>query len=153
MSVQKVYIDVGTGPTNPVTLSFVTSGSGFDRSWRVRIAQIPCSSIFRAEEGCMQYFTGVSGQIKSFNYDPNVGLQLSNQDYSICIRMERNFCGIQYMTCDDGGQFLLLNLNLTFIIIIIRWQHYLVNCFSHITNERSDEHRSAAAATAAIASW
>ncbi|XP_023314046.1 uncharacterized protein LOC106660253 [Trichogramma pretiosum] len=97
-----MYIDVGTGPTNPVTLSFVTSGNGFDRSWRVRIAQIPCSSIFRAEEGCMQYYTGVSGQIKSFNYDPNVGLQLSNQDYSICIRMERNFCGIQYMTCDDG---------------------------------------------------
>ncbi|XP_011501685.1 PREDICTED: uncharacterized protein LOC105365268 [Ceratosolen solmsi marchali] len=99
-----MYIDVGTGPTNPVTLSFVTSGSGFDRSWRVRIAQIPCSSIFRAEEGCMQYYTGVSGQIKSFNYDPNIGLQLSNQDYSICIRMERNFCGIQYMTCDDGSK-------------------------------------------------
>jgi hypothetical protein len=52
----------------------------------------------------MQYYTGVSGQIKSFNYDPNIGLQLSNQDYSICIRMERNFCGIQYMTCDDGGE-------------------------------------------------
>lgn len=105
---KKVYIDVGTGPTNPVTLSFVTSGTGFDRSWRVRIAQIPCSSIYRAEEGCMQYYTGVSGQIKSFNYDPNVGLQLSNQDYSICIRMERNFCGIQYMTCDDGGNILLI---------------------------------------------
>ncbi|CAK9796676.1 hypothetical protein ANTPLA_LOCUS925 [Anthophora plagiata] len=41
----------------------------------------------------------ISGQIKSFNYDSITGLQLSNQDYSICIRMERNFCGIQYMTC------------------------------------------------------
>ncbi|XP_014219686.1 uncharacterized protein LOC106647697 [Copidosoma floridanum] len=96
-----MYIDVGTGPTNPVILSFVTSGSGFERSWRVRVAQIPCSSIFRAEEGCLQYYTGVSGQVKSFNFDPIVGLQLSNQDYSICIRMERNFCGIQYMACED----------------------------------------------------
>lgn len=57
--------------------------------------------IFAAEEGCLQYFTGVSGQIQSYNYDPNTGLQLSNQDYSACIRMERNFCGIQYTVCED----------------------------------------------------
>lgn len=99
-----MYVDVGTGQTNPITLSFVTSGTGFDRSWKVRISQIPCSTIYRAEEGCLQYYTGVSGQIKSFNYDTVNGLQLSNQDYSICIRMERNFCGIQYMTCSDGLQ-------------------------------------------------
>ncbi|XP_033207964.1 uncharacterized protein LOC117167267 [Belonocnema kinseyi] len=97
-----MYIDVGNGQTNPVTISFVTSGTGFDRSWKVRISQIPCSSIYRSEEGCLQYFTGVSGQIKSFNYEPVTGLQLSNQDYSVCIRMERNFCGIQYMACPEG---------------------------------------------------
>ncbi|XP_011149936.2 uncharacterized protein LOC105189507 isoform X2 [Harpegnathos saltator] len=96
-----MYIDTGVGQTNPVTLTFVTSGSSFPRSWKVRISQIRCSTIYRAEEGCLQYFTGVSGQIKSFNYDPTSGLQLSNQDYSICIRMERNFCGIQYMACTD----------------------------------------------------
>lgn len=98
-----VYVDTGVGQTNPVTLTFVTSGGSFSRSWKVRISQIRCSTIYRAEEGCLQYFTGVSGQIKSFNYDPMTGLQLSNQDYSICIRMERNFCGIQYMACTDDG--------------------------------------------------
>lgn len=100
-----VYIDAGLGQTNPVTLTFVTSGNSFARSWKVRVSQIRCNTIYRAEEGCLQYFTGISGQIKSFNYDPVTGLQLSNQDYSICIRMERNFCGIQYMTCpiDDKG--------------------------------------------------
>ncbi|KAM0737107.1 hypothetical protein ACS0PU_000200 [Formica fusca] len=99
-----MYIDTGVGQTNPVTLTFVTSGSSFPRSWKVRISQIQCSTIYRAEEGCLQYFTGVSGQVKSFNYDPTTGLQLSNQDYSICIRMERNFCGIQYMACTDDAQ-------------------------------------------------
>jgi hypothetical protein len=59
--------------------------------------------VLAAEEGCLQYFTGVSGQIKSYNYDPGAGLQLSRQDYSICIRMERNFCGIQYTACPDSG--------------------------------------------------
>ncbi|XP_078034170.1 uncharacterized protein LOC144468505 [Augochlora pura] len=99
-----IYIDVGIGQTNPVTLTFVTNGSPFARSWKVRISQIRCDTIYRAEEGCLQYFTGISGQIKSFNYDPSTGLQLSNQDYSICIRMERNFCGIQYMACASDGQ-------------------------------------------------
>ncbi|KAL0103614.1 hypothetical protein PUN28_017709 [Cardiocondyla obscurior] len=99
-----MYIDTGVGQTNPVTLTFVTSGNSFSRSWKVRISQIRCSTIYRAEEGCLQYFTGVSGQLKSFNYDPTTGLQLSNQDYSICIRMERNFCGIQYMACSDDAQ-------------------------------------------------
>jgi hypothetical protein len=61
-------------------------------------------TVLPAEEGCLQYFTGVSGQIKSFNYDPGAGLQLSKQDYSICIRMERNFCGIQYTACPDTGR-------------------------------------------------
>ncbi|XP_025263871.1 uncharacterized protein LOC105249054 [Camponotus floridanus] len=99
-----MYVDTGVGQTNPVILTFVTSGGSFPRSWKVRISQIQCSTIYRAEEGCLQYFTGVSGQIKSFNYDPTTGLQLSNQDYSICIRMERNFCGIQYIACTDDTQ-------------------------------------------------
>nr|XP_046468147.1 uncharacterized protein LOC124212301 [Neodiprion pinetum] len=97
-----MYVDAGVGQVNPVMLTFVTSGGSFARSWKVRIIHVPCSSIYRAEEGCLQYFTGVSGKIKSFNYEPNTGLQLSNQDYSICIRMERNFCGVQYMPCSDA---------------------------------------------------
>jgi hypothetical protein len=51
----------------------------------------------------LQYFTGVSGQILSFNYNSGSGLQLSNTDYSVCVRMERNFCGIQYTACPDSG--------------------------------------------------
>ena len=27
---------------------------------------------------------------------------ISNHDYSLCVRMERNFCGIQYTTCPDS---------------------------------------------------
>lgn len=43
----------------------------------------------------------MNGRIRSFNYDSNTGRQLSNQDYSICVRMERNFCSIQYTVCPD----------------------------------------------------
>ncbi|XP_012279434.1 uncharacterized protein LOC105699195 [Orussus abietinus] len=99
-----MYVNAGTGQSNPVTLTFVTSGSNYSRFWKIRVSQIPCSTIYRAEEGCLQYYTGVSGEIKSFNYDDNNGLQLSNQDYSICIRTENNFCGIQYMACSRPMQ-------------------------------------------------
>ena len=60
---------------------------------------------FPASDGCLQYFTGVSGQMFSFNYNDASGLQLSNTDYSICVRMERNFCGIQYTACTDSGKY------------------------------------------------
>ncbi|KAK5642457.1 hypothetical protein RI129_008624 [Pyrocoelia pectoralis] len=96
-----MYIDSGEGHTAPIILSVVTSGPAFMRTWKIRISQIPCSSRNTGEEGCLQYYTGVSGQIKSFNYDLATGLQLSNQDYSICIRTERNFCAIQYTACAD----------------------------------------------------
>ncbi|ROT76560.1 hypothetical protein C7M84_004855 [Penaeus vannamei] len=39
----------------------------------------------------------------SYNYGLTDGLELANQDYTICIRTERNFCGIQYEACADTG--------------------------------------------------
>lgn len=47
------------------------------------------------------FHLGVNGRVKSFNYDASVGRQLSNQDYSICVRTERNFCSVQYTACPD----------------------------------------------------
>jgi len=55
-----------------------------------------------ADNGCLQYYTGVSGVIQSFNYDATNGRHISNQDYTICIRTESNFCGIAYSVCNGG---------------------------------------------------
>ena len=55
-----------------------------------------------APEGCLQYHQGVSGILRSYNFDFTGGQQLSNQDFSACIRMERNFCGIRYTACTDN---------------------------------------------------
>lgn len=89
------------GISNPVILTVITSGAAFNRLWRIRISQIECTSVSRADPGCLQYHSAVNGRIRSFNYDPSSGRQLSNQDYSICIRTERNFCSIQYSACLD----------------------------------------------------
>lgn len=103
-----MYIDTGIGDSNPIMLTLITSGAPFPRMWRIRISQIECSSISRADPGCLQYHVGVYGRIKSFNFDPAAGSQLSNQDYSICIRSERNFCSIQYSVCPDPSKYLFV---------------------------------------------
>ena len=72
----------------------------------VQLAPLTSTSMYTtaASTGCLQYFTGVSGKFFSFNYNDATGLQLSDTDYSVCIRMERNFCGIQYSACADTGR-------------------------------------------------
>ena len=63
------------------------------RSWRIKITQYSCSSPALAPEGCLQYFTGISGNVSSFNWklrENSVGAMLSNHianlDYSVCVR-------------------------------------------------------------------
>lgn len=98
-----VYVDMGLSTNNPITLTVVSSGASFSRSFSIKVTQIECNSLAKASDGCLQYFTGVSGQMFSFNYNDASGLMLSNTDYSICVRTERNFCGIQYTACTDSG--------------------------------------------------
>ena len=64
---------------------------------------MPTIQKISAPVGCLQYFAGVTGQFSSFNYNDAGGLMLSNTDYTICIRTERNFCGVQYSPCLDTG--------------------------------------------------
>ena len=96
---QHMYIDAGSG-NSPTSLTFITTGS-FERAFKMKISQIECGAVNRGMEGCLQYHTGVSGTISSFNYMSVEGLQLSNQEYSVCIRHERGFCGISYTACND----------------------------------------------------
>jgi len=93
---------MGLSSNNPVVLTVVTAGQSFSRTFSIKITQIECDSLAKAANGCLQYFTGVSGNLQSFNYNNAAGLQLSDTDYTICVRMERNFCGIQYNACADN---------------------------------------------------
>ena len=61
-----MYIDAGSG-NSPTSLTFITTGS-FERAFKMKITQIECGAVNRGVEGCLQYHTGVSGLISSFNY-------------------------------------------------------------------------------------
>jgi len=99
MNGQHIYVDYGSSDT--VTLNMLLSGTvQRERVWNIEILMIPCNSIVRAPSGCLQYFTQISGQVQSFNYQG--GIHLNNQDYSICIRPEDGMRFIDWTPCTPG---------------------------------------------------
>ena len=111
-----MYVDMGLSSNNPVVLTVVTAGSSFSRTFSVKITQIECDTLAKGDnryfkhikydyyhaagDGCLQHYTGVAGTIESFNYNNGAGLQLSDTDYTVCVRMERNFCGTMHCSLE-----------------------------------------------------
>ena len=74
-----------------------------EKSWQIRILQYECGSPMIAPDGCLQYHTGVSGEVSSFNWkledntnDQMFSNSLANLSYSVCIRRERGYCSIDW---------------------------------------------------------
>jgi len=111
---EHMYIDAGTA-TTAATLTFLTHTAGTG-TWRVKVSQIACHSAYKAPAGCLQYFTGVAGTIKSFNFGDgtgtcSAGCWTQSQDYYACVRKESGMCSIQYApsTVTTGDAFKLTN--------------------------------------------
>ena len=77
-----VYLETARS-TTASTLTFTIATGG---TWKIKVSQIECSSTSRGYPDCDQFFTGISGQVASFNW-PNV--QLQSKDYTYCIRREQ----------------------------------------------------------------
>jgi len=97
---EHMYIDAGTA-TTAATLTFLTHTAGTG-TWRVKVSQIACHSAYKAPAGCLQYFTGTAGTIKSFNWGDgtgtcSAGCLTQSQDYYACVRKESGMCSIQYV--------------------------------------------------------
>ncbi|EEC16557.1 conserved hypothetical protein, partial [Ixodes scapularis] len=96
-----LYVDMGRSSGNPVVLSVVSNGDKMTRRWRIKISMVQCNSLDIAPAGCLLYYRSPSAIVRSFNYGPMVDHRvryLSNLRYSICIRMEENFCSIKWET-------------------------------------------------------
>ena len=66
----------------------------FDREWTIRSIHLDDRSIYKAPDNCLQYFTGATGSIESFNFNSGNGKHLADQDYTICIRSELGSCNV-----------------------------------------------------------
>lgn len=68
-----------------------------------------------APAGCLQYYMGSTGTIKSFNYGPEANpnfipgggppgtRQIANTNYNICIQQASGFCSITYTIVSSVG--------------------------------------------------
>jgi len=94
LSGHHIYIP-NSGLNDAATIT-ITIGQGvFGRRWRIKTSRIECTNPSRAPEGCLQFFTGIGGQVTSFNYLDGVNpILISNLLYSVCIRAEKGFCSL-----------------------------------------------------------
>jgi hypothetical protein len=78
------------------------------REWNIKVTQYACGDENGGPDGCLQYFTGVSGTISSFNFPTSSSkiiattTHLSSQCYTICIRQEQGKCSICYTTAHSA---------------------------------------------------
>ncbi|XP_039450317.1 uncharacterized protein LOC120429171 [Culex pipiens pallens] len=104
---QHLYLQVDREYSHFLYLTAV-SNSDEPKAFNIRIIQL---SELQAPEGCLQYFTGVNGYIKSFNYDDHSVLvtrrepgYLNNLNYAICIRRTPNFCSTTFSNVNEYGE-------------------------------------------------
>ena len=60
------------------------------------MAQIPCGASYGPPDDCLQWSTGITGRITTFNFLNSGGSHLNNQNYNHCIRQESGYCCVQY---------------------------------------------------------
>jgi len=85
-----IYVE-NDGANPAATLNVDTSATTFARTWKILVRTIECDSPSKAPSDCLQYFTGASGNFKSFNYG-TTGALIDNLLYLVCIRREAGMC-------------------------------------------------------------
>merc|ERR1712224_1016440 len=72
------------------------------RQYDIRITQFECNSESGGPQNCLQYYTGTTGTVQSFNYPIGATTlgssvtHLADQIYNICIRRASGYCAVCY---------------------------------------------------------
>merc|ERR1711923_493999 len=96
---QHVYVDVNTaGGAMAATININNDNTAFNRVWKILVQRIACDSPDLPPAGCLQFFTGLSGSITSFNGARmgNAHQMIQNQQYRVCIKRGAGMCGVRY---------------------------------------------------------
>jgi len=89
-----MYVEFGATSTDTVTVTNTLGSTSSTLKWNILTQQIPCTASYRAPSDCLQYFTGKTGTVYSYNF---AGAQfLANMDYTNCIRTEKGYCAIEW---------------------------------------------------------
>ncbi|CAG9769871.1 unnamed protein product [Ceutorhynchus assimilis] len=110
---------------NSITITVTTSASvDLERSYNFLVTQIACDCPTLAPAGCLQYYTALTGTVRSFNYGTQINgavvtydnattvagtRQLANTNYGICVYMQPGYCSIQWAQSADSTSFTVTN--------------------------------------------
>merc|ERR1712117_651542 len=103
---QHMYVDVNTaGGAMAATININTAAAQGNRFWKILVQRIACDSPDLPPAGCLQFFTGLSGLITSFNGARmgNAHQMIRNQQYRVCIKRGAGMCGVRYREADPAG--------------------------------------------------
>ena len=92
-----VYIETARQAA-AATVKITIGSTSYSRKWRMKVSFIDCFSPMRAPTDCQQYFTGISGNALSHNWN---GFHLfnKNQESTTCFRQEVGYCSIGNLKC------------------------------------------------------
>merc|ERR1712156_190866 len=96
---QHMYVDVNTaGGAMAATININTDNTAANRFWKILVQRIACDSPDLPPAGCLQFFTGLSGLITSFNGARmnNAQQMIQNQQYRVCIKRGAGMCSVRY---------------------------------------------------------
>jgi len=85
-----MYVETARNNQLGATVTIQTSAADdIDRSWRIRVINLECENAWKAPTDCLQYLTGMSNSLRSFNFGDTM---IRNLQYDVCIRPEKGMC-------------------------------------------------------------
>jgi len=102
------HMIVDTDGSTCVKATFSYGAGSASRSYSIHATQYSSTNSMGGPPGCLQYFTGTTGTVSSFNWQGvttrTSSVHLQNQDYNICVRQERGSCHICWNPTTGGTQ-------------------------------------------------
>jgi len=96
------HMIVDTDGTKCVTATF-SFGQSATRAYSIHVLQFASSNKMGGPSGCLQYFTGATGIVKTFNWQTVASsTHLQNQNYDVCVRRTADFCVICWSPTTAG---------------------------------------------------
>ena len=63
-----MIMNAGFNNAEDLLLNVNIGGGNFARLWKIKVTQYRCGALETPPAGCDKYFTGISGQVQSFNF-------------------------------------------------------------------------------------
>jgi len=99
------HMIVDTDGTSCVTASFSFGAATTTRSYTIHVIQYEKGNEMAGGENCLQFFTGMTGTVKTFNWIDltPASVHLQNQNYNVCVRRLADQCVICWAPSTIGS--------------------------------------------------